>query len=248
MRWPDLPPLPPETEGEVQWHRESLGGGVALTIGRQRLSDGGEMWFGRTNASDLVAIRRVHDLIQSAVTEALRGHERHGWTPAGNRIAEEKAGYRSSPIPFADPSERREAGLAPAGPATGQQPDAAKFDRALQRRTPLAKARPKSDRTQETIWPKRKFADLRVAGQVMNTYLVCESSDGLILIDQHAAHERIVYEKLKNRHAGKKAGTQALLVPETVELGFREAGILEKLLPDFQAFGLEIAAPHAEGP
>lgn len=184
--------------------------------------------------------RLVHDLVQSAVNEALRGHDRHRWTPAANSIAEQRAAYRPSTAPLADRSERREAGHAPAGPAAGYTPDTAGVDRAFENRTPASRTRPKAGRSQETIWPKRKFADLRVAGQVMNTYLVCESSDGLILIDQHAAHERIVYEKLKNRSAGRNTGVQKLLVPETVELGFREAGILRKLLPDFQALGLEI--------
>ncbi len=184
--------------------------------------------------------RLVHDLVQSAVTEALRGHDRHRWTPAANSIAEQRAAYRPSTAPLAERFERQESGVAPAGPAAGYTPDTAGVDRAFERQRPASRVRPETGRTQETIWPKRKFSDLRVAGQVMNTYLVCESSDGLILIDQHAAHERIVYEKLKNRSAGQNTGVQKLLVPETVELGFREAGILRKLLPDFQALGLEI--------
>ena len=184
--------------------------------------------------------RLVHDLVQSAVTEALRGHDRHGWTLAASSIAEQQAAYRPSTVPLAERFERREPGEAPAGPAAGYKLDTVGVDRTFENRTPASSTRPKAGRTQETIWPKRKFADLRVAGQVMNTYLVCESSDGLILIDQHAAHERIVYEKLKNRSAERSTGVQKLLVPETVELGFREAGILRKLLPDFQALGLEI--------
>jgi len=53
--------------------------------------------------------------------------------------------------------------------------------------------------------------------------IICEAEDGLILIDQHAAHERVLYEQLTRRSENLRVPSQALLVPETVELGFREA-------------------------
>jgi DNA mismatch repair protein MutL len=93
---------------------------------------------------------------------------------------------------------------------------------------------------QTSIWEKRPFSDLRVIGQFYDTYLICEGDDGLVLIDQHAAHERITYEQLKkNRHA-KKQASQQLLLPETLELGFREAQILTEMIPGFKTLGLEV--------
>jgi len=81
---------------------------------------------------------------------------------------------------------------------------------------------------------------MRVIGQFHNTYIVCESDFGLILIDQHAAHERVLYEQYSARSSGKRASVQRLLVPETVELGYREAAVLEKIIPDLKDIGLEI--------
>ncbi len=89
---------------------------------------------------------------------------------------------------------------------------------------------------QTEIWEKRGFAGLRVIGQLHNTYILCEAEDGLVLIDQHAAHERVLYEQLGR---GGKMASQALLVPETVDLGFREAQALETLLPALREVGLE---------
>lgn len=66
-RWPDLPPLTESVSHEVHWHRHRLGNGMTLMIGRQKFADGKEIWFGRTNAADLVAIDRVHDLILVAI-------------------------------------------------------------------------------------------------------------------------------------------------------------------------------------
>jgi DNA mismatch repair protein MutL len=93
---------------------------------------------------------------------------------------------------------------------------------------------------QEALWQKRRFGDLRVLGQMHNTYILCESNTGLILIDQHAAHERVLYEQLKRRSKGLAGAAQKLLVPETIELGYREAGIVEKLIEDFYQLGLEV--------
>ena len=54
--------------------------------------------------------------------------------------------------------------------------------------------------------------------QIHNTYIVSQTADGFILVDQHAAHERIVYERLKRERAGQGVVTQPLLVPQVVDL------------------------------
>jgi DNA mismatch repair protein MutL len=80
----------------------------------------------------------------------------------------------------------------------------------------------------------------RVVGQVMGTYIIAEQGDVLMLVDQHAAHERVVYEALKHRHGHLSADSQYLLVPETLELSAREADLLSGMLPDLAAMGLVI--------
>jgi DNA mismatch repair protein MutL len=77
-------------------------------------------------------------------------------------------------------------------------------------------------------------------GQLHNTYILCESSDELVLIDQHAAHERILFEKLKDKSSSASKSAQKLLIPETIDLGYREADILTKLIPDLKELGLAI--------
>jgi DNA mismatch repair protein MutL len=104
----------------------------------------------------------------------------------------------------------------------------------------VALAQTSTHAVQKHIWEKHTFSDLRVIGQFHNTYLICEGDDGLVLIDQHAAHERITYEQLKQNRHGKKQASQQLLLPETIELGFREAQILTEMIPEFKTLGLEI--------
>ena len=93
---------------------------------------------------------------------------------------------------------------------------------------------------QSAIWEKSGFSHMRVIGQFHNTYIVCESAAGLILIDQHAAHERVLYEQFSARASGARQSAQRLLVPETVELGYREAGVLEKMISQLKEMGLDI--------
>ena len=77
-----------------------------------------------------------------------------------------------------------------------------------------------------------------VVGQVMGTYIIAELDKRLLLIDQHAAHERIVYENLKRRHQGMAVQSQTLLVPETLELNHREADLLNSILEELADLGL----------
>ncbi len=80
----------------------------------------------------------------------------------------------------------------------------------------------------------------RIIGQVMGTYILAESEAGLLLIDQHAAHERIVYEALKKKLKFSGMAGQKLLIPETMELSHKESDLLSSLIPDLLSLGIEI--------
>ncbi|MFL0356673.1 DNA mismatch repair endonuclease MutL [Erythrobacter sp. GH1-10] len=78
-------------------------------------------------------------------------------------------------------------------------------------------------------------------GQVANTYIVAEAADGLVLVDQHAAHERLVLERLKSAGAGEGvARSQALLVPAVVEMDEADCDRLEDAAEGLARFGLSI--------
>ncbi|MBA3009428.1 MAG: DNA mismatch repair endonuclease MutL [Proteobacteria bacterium] len=83
-------------------------------------------------------------------------------------------------------------------------------------------------------------AQMRVLGQVMGTYIVAEKDNSLVLIDQHAAHERVVYEALKKRHKTLDVQSQDLLVPEVLDLTHREADVLLTILGELSDMGLRI--------
>ncbi|QBM75299.1 DNA mismatch repair endonuclease MutL [Sphingomonas sp. AAP5] len=84
-------------------------------------------------------------------------------------------------------------------------------------------------------------------GQVAKTYIVAESPDGLILVDQHAAHERLVLERMRKAMASGGVSSQALLLPEVIELDEPACDRLEARAAELSEFGLDLDrfGPHA---
>ena len=83
---------------------------------------------------------------------------------------------------------------------------------------------------------------LRLIGQIGATYLVAEGPDGLYLVDQHAAHERILFEKLMLQHDKQDIPSQALLQAESVTLPPAQAALLEEQLDLLNHFGFQVEA------
>ncbi|MGJ8627042.1 MAG: DNA mismatch repair endonuclease MutL [Sulfitobacter sp.] len=79
-------------------------------------------------------------------------------------------------------------------------------------------------------------------GQVHENYIIAQTATGMVIVDQHAAHERLVYEKLKNQMAENGVAAQALLIPEIVELSANDCARLLELADDLACLGLGIEA------
>lgn len=100
---------------------------------------------------------------------------------------------------------------------------------------------------QKNSVPSGVFSSLNVLGQILGCYLVCSSPQGLMLIDQHAAHERVFFEKFRRQLIEGDVQTQSLLIPQTIELSAGELMLLEQKLPALERFGflLEPFGPDA---
>ena len=77
-------------------------------------------------------------------------------------------------------------------------------------------------------------------GQIAKTYIVAEAEDGLVIVDQHAAHERLVLEQLRRAMGGQAVPSQGLLLPEVVELDEPACDRLEAAAPHLAALGVEL--------
>jgi DNA mismatch repair protein MutL len=86
--------------------------------------------------------------------------------------------------------------------------------------------------------------DLRPIGQFMDLYLLCEASRGtenfLVVIDQHAAHERIIFENLKKQFVDNQVSSQNLMFPKMLELSPESADVLERRRDEIEQLGLKV--------
>ncbi|MCT4604966.1 MAG: DNA mismatch repair endonuclease MutL [Marinisporobacter sp.] len=85
-----------------------------------------------------------------------------------------------------------------------------------------------------------KILGIRILGQIFNTYLIGQDGQSMYLIDQHAAHERIMYDQLMKNYQNQSAISQKLLAPILVELSFAEFEIVKKNMNMFTQLGFEI--------
>jgi DNA mismatch repair protein MutL len=88
--------------------------------------------------------------------------------------------------------------------------------------------------------PGGYFSSLQVIGQFQAAYILCQGDSELVLIDQHAAYERVRFEQLKASFQASGVESQRLLLPETVELSFAEADAARRQRPGLQTLGFEL--------
>ena len=148
-------------------------------------------------------------------------------------------------------AERGTPFYAPQGPpgpsSTVTLRDTAFSDRSASTVAPVPVSSEAPELEVDTLTPAGKprfFSRMKVLGQADKTYLVCEGADGLHLIDQHAAHERVGYERIKSGYCTSRLAKQQLLLPLQLDLTAREdaaarahGALIERLGFDFEPFG-----------
>ncbi|MGB3624829.1 MAG: DNA mismatch repair protein MutL, partial [Henriciella sp.] len=119
-----------------------------------------------------------------------------------------------------------------APPAPGMAEDSARYD--------APSVRMEADAPQDG--PVHDFPLGVARAQLHETYVVAQTRDGIVIVDQHAAHERLVYEQMKAQMAADGVKRQALLIPEVVELTEDEATRVLERTEELAEMGLEIEA------
>jgi len=95
-------------------------------------------------------------------------------------------------------------------------------------------------RAEPAVEPVQSFPLGVARGQVAATYIVAEAEDGLVIVDQHAAHERLVLERMRAAREGGAVARQVLLLPEVIELEEPDCDRLESVQADLADLGLDV--------
>ena len=163
---------------------------------------------------------------------------RHALAGAGHRASSTVAGEtlgamrpEPGPAPRVYQMDRPGAGAIRAGFAT--QAPMTEFAEAPIPYAPMARAEAEpADDTAHPLGAAR--------AQLHENWIIAQTADGIVIVDQHAAHERLVYERLKRQMAEAGVAAQALLIPEIVELSAQDAARLLEFAPDLARLGLTI--------
>lgn len=94
--------------------------------------------------------------------------------------------------------------------------------------------------------PEVAWSSLRFVAQLRQTYLLCEGADGIYLLDQHAAAERVTFTRLRREYQSRAVPSQALLFPVTVDVTPADAEILEQRAREIAEVGLDVRVRSAE--
>lgn len=194
----------------------------------------------------------VHDALQSAIEQVLAASpwlpRRQGADPQQTEVSPVSQAYlervaaaaqrsldlpRRDPAVFVPPPHSSSAGapLVKEPPATVREPS-----------VPFpAEPVPTGPETEPPpVASSGFFSSLEFIGQFHNEYILCQSADELVVIDQHAASERVAYQRLRRQHEQGAVESQRLLFPETIELSFDETAAAARFTADLLRVGFEI--------
>ncbi len=199
--------------------------------------------------------RDIHQLIVQAIQQAMQGYQQdlqsslftqQPKTEKNLPTQETPRSYTAPPAAtnIQAPLETRSCTPAPQPDPMATAPSTAepvhREDAAVS--VPEVKKKPHSPPSQQPDLPMEQHRGhgLKVIGQYDNLYIFCQSASGLVVIDQHAAHERLLFEKLKKQFLDGSITRQTLLFPETVELSVADCHKVEQYGREIDKMGFTI--------
>ena len=90
------------------------------------------------------------------------------------------------------------------------------------------------------VTPESLSTNIRPLGQLEESFIIATDDEGLLLIDQHVAHERVLFDKYRALEAERRSESQQLLVPETFDLTPAQAAVFDDLAPELEKYGFEL--------
>jgi DNA mismatch repair protein MutL len=181
--------------------------------------------------------RLVHDFLFKTLQQALAGAQAGKTATPGHRVVEKTfSGRPDDRRPFQPGLNMQEAVAAyttfySPGGSEGPLPESSTSSVSY-----MPEEKPEAAHSIGDSFPPLGYA----LAQLHGIYILAQNANGMVLVDMHAAHERITYEKLKAAYAGHVVQTQPLLVPETINVSMHEADLAETHIDRFKNYGIEL--------
>ncbi|HEX2271595.1 MAG TPA: hypothetical protein VHH35_18765, partial [Pyrinomonadaceae bacterium] len=99
---------------------------------------------------------------------------------------------------------------------------------------------PSAEKFAREVEPESLSANIRPLGQLDESFIIATDDQGLLLIDQHVAHERVLFDKYRALEAERRTDSQQLLVPETFDLTPAQSAVFDQLAPELESYGFEL--------
>ena len=97
-----------------------------------------------------------------------------------------------------------------------------------------------AEKLASAVTPEALSTNIRPLGQLSESFIIATDDEGLLLIDQHVAHERVLFDKYRALEAERRTESQQLLVPETFDLTPAQATAFDQLAPEFEVYGFDL--------
>lgn len=194
--------------------------------------------------------RDIHQLIVRAIQQGMAGYQQtlknvfRKPLPANDTSHYNREEPRDMPSPMLQelPTTRSETTLPLPEKDPGQTQTSEPIRRPEPALVPSGKIKKAEPPTPLPVFSKEQAKDhgLKIIGQYDNLYIFCQSGNGLVVIDQHAAHERLLFEKLKKQFLHGTISRQTLLFPETVELSVADLHKVEQYGEEIEKMGFTV--------
>jgi DNA mismatch repair protein MutL len=99
---------------------------------------------------------------------------------------------------------------------------------------------PSAEKFAREVEPEKLSANIRPLGQLDESFIIATDDEGLLLIDQHVAHERVLFDKYRALESERRTDSQQLLVPETFDLTPAQSSVFDQLAPELENYGFEL--------
>ena len=180
----------------------------------------------------------VADAVREAIRDALARNE---YVPQISQIPETpQTQTASAAVSFTVPQPRIEFTPLPSGDEIARDIEAMiRSSSSVKSVSPLPPLND-AERLVREVTPETLPNNIRPLGQLEESFIIATDDEGLLLIDQHVAHERVLFDKYRALESERRTESQQLLVPETFDLTPAQAAVFDQLAPELETYGFEL--------